>query len=394
MLGSIYVGLSGLEAYSKGLQTISNNVANLNTLGFKATTVSFNDVFSEGSARLSFSEDSSKARDGNGVRFGAGLVDFGQGELRQSDGDLDLAVNGNGFLTLLDGDQASYARTGQFTRDKDGFITLSGTEKHLAILGEGGRPEAVNLNAYLTNLAEETKTVTFGGNLAQSGTTATPVIVSGIATYGPDGTKHTLALTFTKTATAGEWTVGITDSSGHTFPSSTLRFNGQIIDPTTAQLTVTDQQDASFSLKLDFSDVTASQSAPNTVATRTIDGHGGGTLQTVTVDEDGQLKLSYSNEQTKLLGPVALADFRDTQQLERAGNGLFNADKAGLPRLLASGVDGMGKLVSKQLEASNVDLSKEFGDLILVQRGYQASSQVISVTNDMIQQLFGIRGQG
>ena len=106
------------------------------------------------------------------------------------------------------------------------------------------------------------------------------------------------------------------------------------------------------------------------------------------------MKLTYSNTKTELLGSVALADFRDPQQLQRAGNGLFENRGGGQHRLLSSGADGIGKLVSKQIEASNVDLAQEFGDLILIQRGFQASSQVVSVSNDMIQQLFGIRGQG
>ncbi len=91
---------------------------------------------------------------------------------------------------------------------------------------------------------------------------------------------------------------------------------------------------------------------------------------------------------------MALADFRDPQQLERASNGLFRDRGSGQLRLLPSGSDGIGTLVSKQIEASNVDLSQQFGDLILIQRGFQASSQVVSVSNDMIQELFGIRGRG
>ncbi len=74
--------------------------------------------------------------------------------------------------------------------------------------------------------------------------------------------------------------------------------------------------------------------------------------------------------------------------------GLYRNRGSESPRLLASGTDGIGTLVSRQIEASNVDLSEQFGDLILIQRGFQASSQVVSVSNDMIQQLFGIRGQG
>jgi flagellar hook protein FlgE len=119
-----------------------------------------------------------------------------------------------------------------------------------------------------------------------------------------------------------------------------------------------------------------------------------GALASVGVDADGQIKLTYSNEKTDLLGAVAIADFRDPQQLERVGGGLLEDRHGARGRLLPSGIDGIGKLVSKQLEASNVDLSQQFGDLILIQRGFQASSQVVSVSNDMIQQLFGIRGQG
>ncbi|HZZ37020.1 MAG TPA: flagellar basal body rod C-terminal domain-containing protein [Caulobacteraceae bacterium] len=89
-----------------------------------------------------------------------------------------------------------------------------------------------------------------------------------------------------------------------------------------------------------------------------------------------------------------MADFRDPQQLERVSNGLFRNRGDGQFRMLPSATDGIGTLVSKQIEASNVDLSQEFGDLILIQRGFQASSQVVSVSNDMIQELFGIRGRG
>jgi flagellar hook protein FlgE len=94
------------------------------------------------------------------------------------------------------------------------------------------------------------------------------------------------------------------------------------------------------------------------------------------------------------MGSVALADFRDPQQLRRISGGMFVSDGDGPTRVVGSEVEGMGRLLSKQLEASNTDLSEQFGELILIQRGFQASSQVVSATNDMIQQLFGIRGQG
>jgi flagellar hook protein FlgE len=117
-------------------------------------------------------------------------------------------------------------------------------------------------------------------------------------------------------------------------------------------------------------------------------------LSGVTIDQSGQVKLTYSNGKTELVGAVALANFLDPQQLQRVGNGLFENLTGSQPRLVASGGDGVGQLLSKQLETSNVNLAQEFGELIIIQRGFQASSQVVSVANDMIQDLFGIRGRG
>jgi len=112
------------------------------------------------------------------------------------------------------------------------------------------------------------------------------------------------------------------------------------------------------------------------------------------VNATGNLELAYSNEQKLDLGAVALADFRDTQSLVEKDGGLFTYNGSGERMYLASSDPRVGLVKARQLEASNVDLSKQFGDLILIQRGFQASSQIVSVSNDMIQQLFGIRGQG
>jgi flagellar hook protein FlgE len=125
-----------------------------------------------------------------------------------------------------------------------------------------------------------------------------------------------------------------------------------------------------------------------------VDGHGTGSIIGVAVNEHGQLELSYSNNQKKQLGAVALATFRNPQVLVQEAAGLFTAGGSADAELIASDDPRVGTVMSRRLEASNVDLSKEFGDLILVQRGYQASSQIISVANDMLQQLFNIRGQG
>ncbi|GLK50155.1 flagellar hook protein FlgE [Brevundimonas intermedia] len=395
MLGSIYIGLSGMNAYSRGLQTISNNVANLNSPGFKASSVTFSDVFNVGGLGSAYSGHGSRAG-GQGVRFGSPTIDFTQGDLRQSGGDLDLAVQGGGFLVLKDGEKTVYARTGQFAADDDGFITLLGTRYRLGVLNADRQAVPLNVDASRTSAPKATTAISLSGNISS---TATDASVSDIAVYDSRGARQVwqVRLTAAGAASPNQWTVAVTDQTGATVGSSTLRFVGSVVDPSTSRLTVsTSPQGADpLSVVLDFSAGVTSFSSGTTSTLRaaSVDGYGAGTLTRVGVNDAGRVELTYSNGRTEDLGAVALADFRNPQQLERIGNGLFrNLGPEG--RLLESGVEGMGALASKQLEASNVDLSQQFGDLILIQRGFQASSQVVSVTNDMIQQLFGMRGQG
>lgn len=402
MLGSIYIGLSGLTAYSKGLQTISNNVTNLNTPGFKATSFNFADSFSYGGIGSSFSRYVSGQQLGAGVRYGAETIDFRQGDLRQSTGDLDLAIRGSGLLTLLNGDRVYYTRTGQFTVDKNGFIADSATGYRLGVLNSSGQAVGVNVDANRTNPPVATTRITFDGNLSSSALAA--VNVADVAVYDSSGKKHVWKVAFEKVGTTapGDWRVTITDQDNNTITNTTtppvLRFIGSSVDPTTATITIptTPVGADPLSVVLDFSGDVDSFSAGtlSTLRAAKVDGRGLGALTSVTVEDTGELKLTYSNQESELIGMVAIADVRDPQRLERIGAGLFR-DKGGAGiRLLGSAQDGIGTLVSRQIEASNVDLSQQFGDLILVQRGFQAASQVISISNDMIQQLFGIRGQG
>lgn len=396
MLGAIYIGLSGMNAYSKGLQTISNNVANLNSPGFKASSVLFSDVFNYGGLGMSFFRGSDAQQSGAGVRFGNPRIDYTQGDLRQTDNDLDLAVQGNGFMVLLDGTKTVYARTGQFAVDDEGYVTLQGTKMHLAVLDASNQPVALNIDSKRTNLAKATSNVTFSDNLSWTNTGGAKV--SSITVYDSRGGMHVWEASFTQvTGTGVDWTVTVTNEAGATVGTSTLTFGptGQI-DPTTATFTATDTPAGAnaLSVTMDFNAVlSGSGGSSNTIHAKP-NGNGVGALSGVSVTEEGKILLKYNDNSEQTLGSVALADFRDPQQLERIGSGLFANHGSGQSRVLASGQEGIGKLVSKQIEASNVDLSQEFGDLILIQRGFQASSQVVSVSNDMIQQLFGIRGQG
>lgn len=396
MLGSIYIGLSGLSAYSKGLQTISNNVTNLNTPGFKATSFRFADSFSYGGLGSSFSRYVGGQQIGAGVRYGAESIDFRQGDLRQTSGDLDLAIQGSGLLVLRNGERTYYTRTGSFTIDAKGYIADTASGYRLMMLNGSGQAVDINVDAKQTKPPSTTTKVTFAQNLSSTATEAT---VADISIYDSSGARHVWKARFTPVGASapGEWNVTVTDEVGAQVGQQTLKFIGGFVDPTTANLTFTSSPTGAnpLSVNFDFTGVESfSSGTVSTIRAASVDGKGIGSLTNVSIDEDGQVKLTYSNEDTVLLGAVAIADARDPQLLERVGAGLFR-DKGGAQiRLLGSGQDGIGQLVSRRIEASNVDLSAQFGDLILVQRGFQASSQVVSVSNDMIQQLFGIRGQG
>lgn len=391
MFGSIYIGLSGLNAYSQGLKTVSNNVSNLNTSGFKASDVSFSDVYG-GSSAGGLAYGSGYTGQGHGVNFDNVTINFKQGELRETGRDLDLAVDGNGFFVLMDGDATYYARTGSFMVDDDGFVVMAGTEYRLGVLDETGRPTSLNIDNMRTSAPEKTTSISFTDNLSSTATTFT---IPDVKVYDERGKEHLWTLTFSREETVfDEWTVKVTDANDDEVGSQTLTVTNGVVMPANATLTFADS-DAGLSVAFDFSKITSYSSGDvSTLRASDVDGHATGSIATLAVNAKGQFEIAYSNEEKRELGAIALADFRDPQKLEQRSNGLFVLNGFGQVQYLTAEDTRVGSILSRRLEASNVDLGAQFGDLILIQRGFQASSQIISITNDMIQQLFGIRGQG
>lgn len=391
MFGSIYIGLSGLSAYTKGLQIVSNNISNMNTIGYKTSDVSFGDLYGPGSAGgLSFG---SYSGGGQGVGLNDVSINFNQGELRQTGRDLDLSIDGNGFLVLLDGNDTFYTRTGSFSVSDDGYIVLEGTKNRLAVLDANGRPVALNIDSKRTDAPVKTDRITFADNLSSS---ATEFSIPDVKAYDADGNEHKWTLNFTRPETAaGTWTLKVTDESGTEIGSKTLQFTGGAVDPASQELLFEDTAHG-LSVTFDFSSNVTSFSSGTVSSLRAanVTGHATGSISTVKINDKGELEIAYTNDQKAQLGSVALADFRDPQALEQRSKALFVYSGFGELQYLAATDTRVGTITGGKLEASNVDLGAEFGDLILIQRGFQASSQVISVTNDMIQQLFGIRGQG
>ena len=356
MFGSIYVGLSGLNAYSRGLQQISNNVTNLNASGFKGSTVSFNDLVGvNGDGGLSYSGGG--ASGGHGVEIGETRIDFKQGELRQTDRDLDLAIDGSGFMMLLRGEEVLYTRTGSFEVDKDGFIVLAGTEYRLATLDGSGRPVSLSIDASRTSTPTPTTTIKFADNLSS---TATTYGISDVKVYDSSGVEHIWQIKFDKPAAGvNEWSVSVTDDKGKTFDAQTLKFIQEKVDPATNKLVFADSA-SGLSVTLDFS-ANVSSFSGGTVSTlrrSSVDGYKIGSITAIGINTSGKLEIGYSNEQKKELGAVAIADFRDPQALEQRSGGLFHDTGQAQREIVGSDDKRVGKVLSRRLEASNVDLAK------------------------------------
>ncbi|MGF6647319.1 flagellar hook protein FlgE [Paraburkholderia sp. GAS82] len=397
MLESIYIGMSGLTAYSKGLQTISNNVANLNTAGFKTSTPRFADLYYGQQFQQGASGSGNAGQFGSGVEYAYSSLNFAQGDLRASNGQLDLAIQGNGFLSLLDGSTTRYARTGQFAIGNDGFIEDKSTGLKLAALTSSGSLGPISMTGKQISPPQATQTVEFSDNLSPASTNFS---IPNVNVYDANGGKHTLTVAFTPDSDImpGRWKVTVTDENNLPVQESTLQFNGGIPEPGRDKIDVTLKPvDApALTFTLDFSSgVTAfSAGSSSTMRVSKSDGYATGTLSSMNIDADGQLVLAYSNGQSDTVGTVALASFKNPQQLVQIGNGFFDASHTAPPDYGASSSGAIGQLMAGATEASNVDLSSEFGQLILIQRGFQASSQVVTAANEMIMQLFQMRGQG
>lgn len=401
MLESIYIGMSGLAGYSQGLRVIANNTANLNTPGFKSSSTQFSDLF--------YSNGNSGGSTGNAtgnrtVQVGYGLgaphttLNFKQGELRQTGNNLDLAIDGQGLFTLKDSDdQLHYTRAGQFQFDIDGVLVNNRGDKVMA-LGSGASATTlseINLTNLRTHAGGATTTIKFSGNLSSTGTEQT---VEGVKVFDAVGGEHTLTAKFTNTSatTANSWSVKLLDGAA-TVGSGQIIFDDGLPTAASAKVNMnyTPAGQSALPLTLDFSaNVTSFATGDlSTVAMASQDGYASGSLTQAGFDSSGALVLTYSNGQKTKGARLALGRTDSLDALEAIGGNQFDVVDQRAWRTGHADDGVFGSISSGVVEISNVDLSQEFSDLVVMQRGYQASSQMISTANEMLQQLFSMVGK-
>ena len=391
MLDSIYIGMSGLSSYAEGLRVISNNAANLNTPGFKSSSLQFGDLVYTASG----TGGSLAGQLGFGVdTFGTSL-NFKQGDMQQTGNTLDLGVDGQGLFTVRDGlGNLHYTRDGQFAFGSDGVLVDKTDQAQVIGVDGSGMQGTFTLNGFRSNPAKATTKVTFNGNISSTQST---VSVGTVTVLDSTGASHTLSLTLTnnQTTTPGEWAVSIKDGTTEV-GTGKLEFPAGNIDPSASTITFSYQpaNQAAQSVTLDFSsDVTSFASGTSsTLAQTTQDGVAAGELTGASFDASGTIVYAYSNGQTTKGNRLQLARFDTTDAVKTHGENEFDATNAALWHTGTAGDQGFGNIKSGVVEVSNVDLSQEFSELVIMQRGYQASSQVVSTANEMLQQLFSMTG--
>ncbi|AXQ28065.1 flagellar basal-body rod protein FlgF [Solimonas sp. K1W22B-7] len=409
-LSSAYTSLTGLIAFSRALDIIGDNVANLNTVGFKATDLTFESLPPpEGSQNDSRPAAESEMPGGGAVVTGTQRR-FTPGELRETGTATHVAVSGDGFFVLSDGDRYLYTRNGQFQLDKDGNLQDASGKRNVQALVNGVLQDIV-IDSDKTNPASATKTVEFSGilslNQASTGTGANAVqrfTLDSVKVFDVSGVQQTLKMEFTRTPSGGIniWTVSVKDSAGLELLAANnkeIRFDGAgnpTTDFSTLKFKVKNSEGVESEVTLDFKRANSFSSIDiSSLAVSKSDGYALGRLSSFSFDEKGKVTLQFSNGQKEDGQRLALATFSDPQLLDTSDGGLFIAPEGTEYRLGLADEDGFGSIRPRSLELANVELAREFADILILQRGFQASSQVLNVTSKMIEDIYNsVSGRG
>jgi flagellar hook protein FlgE len=412
-VGSFSASLSGLNVQQQKLSVIGNNLANLNTVGFKASTVQFADLVSQSIGGAS----ENPLQIGLGVATGSISPNFTQGGIESTGISTNAAIQGTGLFIVGDPANRAYTRAGNFSFDAVGMLVTpdgqpvqgyTATNPVTGAIDTTGQPQNIVIPPGV--LRAPVPTTTFGTVLnldtnAAVGTTFT----SSVQMYDALGMPHVATITFEKTA-VGEWNYDITvpgeDVDGGTLgtpeniATGTLEFDplGQLslVDgAATADVAITSPVWANGAAATDFSwdllDVNGSGSitgyaSPSATASTTQNGSPTGAVSSIiSISPTGQLIASFGIGRTVTVGQLALASFNNPQGLVKIGSNLYSESEAsGIPSVGVAGSGGRGTLIGSSLEQSNVDIATEFTQMILAQRGYQANSKSITVADELL----------
>lgn len=413
MFTSFSTALSALGAHSTAIDVVGNNLANLNTPGFKGSAVSFYDLVTQ-----SLGAGLGETQVGFGVGRPITIRQFSQGAIQSSTGPLDAAIQGDGFLVVQDPSGATlYTRGGNLQVDKAGnLLTATGNR----VQGWTEVNGQVDTNAPISNITVpvgslkaplQTTAFSFDMNLNASGVVGEPTGVSSasIEVYDSIGNSHLITVNFTKSATPNAWDYSITipdaDVATPIAPvTGTLTFdtNGKLVDPaangTMPSISVTGLADGAGQLDLTWSLYDGltprftQYAQPSAISANAQDGSPAAQLVRVGLADGGHLLAQYSNGEQIVVGQLAMASIRNPESLIAVGNNNFQLSaRSALPAVGVPGTGGRGSIIGGAVEYSTVDIAREFTNLIVLQRGYQANSKVVTAVDELSQDTINLK---
>jgi flagellar hook protein FlgE len=398
VLRSLFSGIAGLRQHQTMMDVVANNIANVNTTGFKSSSVVFEDTLSQ-MVRASAAPTPdiggiNPAQVGLGVQLGAIGTNFAQGSAQTTNRPTDLMIQGDGFFLLKKGAETVYTRAGDFNFDSDGRLV---NPEGMIVQGWMGTNGVINTNGSVGDIVipsgslippVASTAVTVTGNISSS-TAIGDTITLGATVYDDAGNSHSLIMTLTKTSDT-DFTADLSENGSPVGSSGSITFNpdGTIATETdpTVQLTASGPT-------LTVSLAGATQfGGPKSISVVEADGSAAGTLQQFQIGADGVLIGVFSNGIKQPMATIAVANFNNPVGLEKLGNSTYGTStNSGLPQVGTPGSGGRGTLIGGALEMSNVNLAEEFTALIVAQRGFQANSRVITSSDEMLQDLVNIK---
>ena len=435
---AFFAATSGINATSRALSEIGNNIANAQTVGYKSRSVSFGDLFG---ATIGGGGTSTALVEGRGVRVLGIDPSFTQGSLQTTSNALDLAIDGDGFFQINDlAGNTFYSRAGQFNIDSLGNIVnpaglfLQGYQADTSgvispsvgniVLTSAQQPGIATTEVDMIGNLNAADPVLAGFSnanlLADPTNTSNASFSTGIRVFDTLGTGHDLTVYFSKTA-INTWTYSVIASdtevsapiatnatTGNSLVAQgTLTFNTNGLlsvesDPAGHDISFTNGSTVPQTIIFDFgSSITTDagfgtngmlqQGSNSVVLEQAQDGFSVGTLTGTSIGEDGVITGRFSNGTTRALGQVALTRFINPDGLQPIGRNLFiQSGDSGTPTVGTPGTGSFGKVSASTLETSNVDLGDELVDMITMQRGFQANSRIITTTNDLLGELVNL----
>ena len=428
-VGSFSAGLSGLNANGQYLAVIGNNLANINTIGFKSSSVTFMDLVSQTVGGSS----ANPMQVGLGVVTGSISPVFSQGAIENTREATNVAIQGNGFFVVRGDNGVSYTRAGNFSLNSDGtLVTPDGFKVQ-------GYTATDPITGQIITTSQPTDIVVPPGVLRQPVPTSAFRTLSNLDVNAPVGTtfntpvqiydavgaSHVMTVTYTRTATGWDFEITVDGSevaqtpppvTPYVLAAGSLTFDGlgQIASvtptaPATGGGTAPAVTDLNFTtpawttgaqaspITWDIVDANGVVSltgyaSPSATSSKSQNGAAAGMIDSISISADGSIVATFGAGQTVSVGQLALAQFNNPKGLVKLGSNRYGESQAaGIPNVGVAGTGGRGTLIGSALEQSNVDIAQEFTQMILAQRGYQANSKTITVSDELLMDTLNLK---